>query len=199
MVVAFIGCCNPPGEPNGTVGFLFTKQEIPTYSKTLKNKPIYLNHKHDLGPVGRIAKSWVENGKMMVAGVIHTKSLPAKIAADGVLKGVLKGLSLGTVHGVLKNNSGKCTDILWREIVDVTVCEEGDLPGTHIFTMASKAETSLQTFSPYDFFYSNQKELPDIIISTAASGKILNPNQGMFFSFIYTFSCNSRTNVISTN
>ena len=168
MVVAFIGCCNPPGEPDGTVGFLFTKKEIPTYSKTLKDKPIYLNHKHDLGPVGRIAKSWVENGKMMVAGVIHTKSLPAKIAADGVLKGILKGLSLGTIHTVLKNNSGKCTDVLWREIVDVTVCEEGDLPGTHILTMAAKhqQQTKVETIYPiiqnsaslslYDFFYSKE-------------------------------------------
>ena len=121
MVVAFVGCCNPPGEPNGTVGFLFTKREVPIYCKTMKNKPIFLTHKHDLGPVGMIAKSWMENGKMMVAGVIHTDSLPAQIAGKGVKNGLLKGLSLGTIHGVLKNNSGKCTDILCIDLLVVVV------------------------------------------------------------------------------
>jgi len=206
MVVAFVGCCNPVGEPDGTVGFLFTKQEIPTYCKTLKNKPIYLTHKHDLGPVGKIAKSWVEKGKMMVAGVIHTDSLPAKYAGKGVLKGFLKGLSLGTIHGVLKNNSGKCTNILWRKIVDVSVCEEGDLPGTHILTMAAKEavkeamkEVPATKFSPFHFFYSarlNNKELPEILTkektlidnnnnNTNNNKRNLNSSQGMFF-FIYS-------------
>ena len=204
MVVAFVGCCNPAGEPDGTIGFLFTKQEIPTYCKTLKNKPIYLTHKHDLGPVGKIAKSWVENGKMMVAGVIHTDSLPAKYAGKGVLKGFLKGLSLGTIHGVLKNNSGKCTNILWRKIVDVSVCEEGDLPGTHILTMAAKeaVQEAMQdvpattNFSPFHFFYSagvnNGGELPEILTKEEEplignnNKRNLNPwSQGMFF-FIYS-------------
>ena len=195
-IVAFVGCCNPVGEPNGTIGFLFTKRELPIYCKTMKNKRIYLTHQHDLGPVGKIAKSWMENGKMMVAGVIHADSLPAKIAGKGVTSGLLKGLSLGTIHGVLKNNSGKCTNILWREIVDCSVCEEGDLPDTKILTFAAKQAVqkviadikSTPNFSPYNFFYSDatRKELPD----TRTKERTLNSelsipavNQGIFFFF----------------
>ncbi len=203
MVVAFVGCCSPAGEPDGTVGFLFTKREVPIYCKNLKNKPIYLTHKHDLGPVGMIAKSWMENGKMMVAGVIHTDSLPAKIAGKGVKNGLLKGLSLGTIHGVLKNNSGKCTDILWREIVDCSVCEVGDLPGTHILTVAAKeavqeviknikSSSSAPNFSPYNFFYSDaaDKELLDMRTKERTLNSELSipaVNQGIFFFCFCTF------------
>lgn len=170
MVVAFVGICHPEGEPDGTVSFSFTKREIPKHCKTTINVPVYLKHKHDLGPVGRIVKAWMEKGKMLVAGLIQEDSLPGRAAKKGIKSGILKGLSLGVIHGVLKNNSGKCTDILWREIVDVSVCEEGDLPGTRILTWASKEavdrplkdDRTVQpnSLSPYASFYGLQKQVP---------------------------------------
>lgn len=172
MVVAFVGCCHPEGDPNGSVSFNFTEREIPEHCKTTINVPVYLTHKHDLGPVGRIAKAWLENGKMMVAGIIRDNTPAGKIASEGVLNGELKGLSLAVIHGMLKNNSGKTTEILWKKIIDVSVCEEGDLPGTLIMTVAAKEAVGRvienektgqpEVFSPYASFYAPRKQVDDL-------------------------------------
>lgn len=161
MVVAFVGCCHPKGDPDGSVGFSFTEREIPEHCKSTKGVPVYLTHKHHLGPVGRVAKAWQENGKMLVAGVIYDSTPAGKEASKGLLSGALRGLSLGVIHGIMKNNSGKCTSILWREIVDVSVCEEGDLPGTLIMTVAAKEAVEKvisESHSPYAAFYAPLKQ-----------------------------------------
>lgn len=171
MVVAFVGCCHPEGEPDGSVGFMLTQSEIIDKAQTTTGTPIYNRHQHHLGPIGRIAKSWSENGKLMVAGVINEKPGFSKKICEGIRSGVIKGLSLGIIHGVLKNNSGKCTNILWRDIVDVSVCEEGDLPGTHIMTVAAKravekaiedVRTGQPCFSPFPSFYDREQQVNNL-------------------------------------
>ncbi len=175
MVVAFIGCCHPEGEPDGSVGFMLTQSEIFEKAQTTAGTPIYNRHQHHLGAIGRIAKSWSENGKLMVAGVINGNTSLSKKICEGLLNGTIKGLSLGIIHGVLKNNSGKCTNILWRDIVDVSVCNEGDLPGTYITTVAAKravekaiedGKTDQSCFSPFPSFYHREQQQANDLTKT---------------------------------
>lgn len=137
VIVAFVGCSQARGEPDGTVGFTLTESEIRESGK-YKDIPIYDRHQHEKGPVGKIAKAWCENGKMLVAGVVSDATPGGKKVCQELKSGVLKGLSLGIIHGVRKNKAGKVVDVMWKDIVDVSVCEEGDLPGTHIMTVAAK-------------------------------------------------------------
>lgn len=128
----FTGCCHPQGTLSKE-NFLLTVDEIKRECSRLPGMIIY--DRHDLDrPVGIIRESFIDqDGKLIISGMFNNDDLGRK-AKHELVTGIFKGLSLGCKH--LYDNTEKT--VKSSHVDEVSLCEEGQLPQTLIYTYASR-------------------------------------------------------------
>jgi len=141
----FVGCCHPRGtkDKNGSDNpFLLTEDELRRECGRLPGMVIYDRHELDK-PVGLIKEAYIDgDGKLLIKGIFSDTDLGRNARKD-LVTGVFKGLSLGCRH--LYDKSSK--QVKYSKIDEVSVCEEGELPGTLIYTYASRNPPSSSSLS----------------------------------------------------
>jgi hypothetical protein len=127
----FRGCCHPPGTDEKN-GFLLTADEMRVAFKRMPGMIILDNHDHSK-PVGRVETAYLKDGMLMITGSFNPDERGEK-AMRRVRKGRYRGLSLGCKHAY---------DPIERKVIstmieEVSVCDEGQIPGTTVTTIASR-------------------------------------------------------------
>jgi hypothetical protein len=153
----FRGCCHPQGTLEKD-GFLLTADEIQKAFARMPLTTILDNHDRDK-PVGRVEASWVEDGRLMITGSFFPHENGRK-AMQQVREGKYRGLSLGCRHRY--DPIGK--RVKKTRIQEVSVCEEGQIDGTSVNTIASRshAHDTATTRNPIVTMVLTEKPLSSI-------------------------------------
>lgn len=129
------GIAHPPGEPDSYNGLKFTKKELSEKYMSIPGTIVYDNH--DLGrPIGKvIASSIGDDGSLCLDVMLNDAKYPhAQEIMDRVLSGDYRGMSLGCRHEY-NQESGR---VYSSNVTELSLCPQGDMPNTEIYTMASE-------------------------------------------------------------
>lgn len=142
----FVGVCHPKGEQNDYKGFLLKASDMPDKCRELEGKKILFEHNKDC-EIGKVQTAWVDasSGKLKVCGYILENDNNSKMVAQKIRNGTLSGLSLGMKRDVLVNKNKEFVDVVYSQINELSICEEGDLDHTVIETIASKLKKTQTT------------------------------------------------------
>ena len=131
MVYGF-GCVHPVGESSEYDGLFFKGSEMRDLATKLKGKPLRIEHTDEA--VGVIEHAWVGHNSPELYVLFETsKTFPGLLAKNLIERGVCTDLSLG--HNVKIDHShiaGRAA-VVDKEPVEVSICEQGARPNTHIF------------------------------------------------------------------
>ena len=141
--VRFVGCCHPAGptDPNYN-GFMLTRANMLSLRKSMIGQPVFEEHGDGQvkNQVGSIDAVWInDRNEYIVDGHVEVTGPDSDAVAQRLVRGVLKGLSLGMTHKTIKDaQTGSPLVVLDHIINEVSVVEQGDIPGTDIVTVASR-------------------------------------------------------------
>ena len=125
--VSVHGVVSHIAEDEGYNGLMLTKKDMEDLLKEQQWKQAYVADAHGQN-VGRIAGMHIDGMNRLVANLeVSTKANPELVRK--LESGQYKGLSLGMIN--TKDNASK--DIVGKRLKEISVCEEGDIPGTEIF------------------------------------------------------------------
>jgi len=138
MVLGF-GCVHPVGESDTYDGLYFKQNEMQQLAKDLVDKPLCIEHiPHD---VGKICHAWVGSKKPELYALFDTsKDFTGCFASNLINKGLCKDLSLG--HNVTIDE--KSTSVVGKHPVEVSICEKGARPDTHIYAFSKNEPPTLK-------------------------------------------------------
>ena len=120
------GIAHPIAEEGDYNGLLMTKTDMQDTLAALNNGEAYLADTHG-DKVGRVTSGRIDFlGRLRVVLEMSAKEHPE--LADKLLNKAYKGLSLGLKHFV----NPKTLEVNKKKIIEVSICPEGDLPGTGI-------------------------------------------------------------------
>lgn len=133
------GVAHPPGEPDTYNGLKMTKSELLEKYHALPGMTVYDNHDMTR-PIGRVLGSKIdERGALCLDVILDTKRYPyAQNVMDRVMTGNYRGMSLGCKHRYNKVSG----HVYSSDIKELSLCPQGDLPMTEIYTLASGGETT---------------------------------------------------------
>jgi len=142
-MVCLVGVAHPEGMPETYNGFYMTQSEIESHVSRKPRLPVF--DEHDRSKLVGEVFNWVtgENGEMIVAIEIPEDTPQQRETAALVRSGKYKGLSLGCRHKV----DPYTKKVLSSEAMEVSVCEEGDIEGTEIYTFHSKDGATSDPFA----------------------------------------------------
>lgn len=139
MPVRVKGCVHPRGLPDDWYKGLKYLKEKEILEKVLNLPNTISLEEHDPGQIGVVIGSMVDqHGQIIVDIEIPDNTPKYEEIKRKLLDGTYKGLSLGRKHTV-DMNTGELVD---TNIFEVSICEEGALPGTYIeaVTVASESK-----------------------------------------------------------
>lgn len=127
------GVAHPPGEPDTYNGLKLTRKEIFEKYESLPGTMVYDNH--DLSrPIGKVLAVTIgDEGELLMDAIISKDYPYSEEVIQRVLSGDYKGMSLGMDHKV-NMETGYVHE---SNINELSLCPEGDLPGTLIRTVAN--------------------------------------------------------------
>lgn len=97
-------------------------------TRFLKNPVLFLNHKRDKLPIGRINKIWIQENELMIEFEIYISDIDSKHAQlcltiqDMIDKGFLKGVSITTRDIEAYPNDFGGFDIFRSELIEISIC-----------------------------------------------------------------------------
>lgn len=138
MVLGF-GCVHPVGESDTYDGLYFKQNEMEQLAKDLVDKPLCIEHvPHD---VGKICHAWVGTKKPELYALFDTSNDFTGCFANNLIdKGLCKDLSLG--HNVTIDEQS--TTVVEKHPVEVSICEKGARPDTHIYAFSKNEPPTLK-------------------------------------------------------
>jgi hypothetical protein len=130
-VVYVSGIVHPPSNRGSDYnGFYFRACEFEDAAKKLKGKPVYLDHRKDLGPIGTIHKMvYRKNGELAAHMFITDQTDAGKKAIEGLHSGIYGGLSIGQISNKDSLVTGICTKI---DPYEVSICQTPGRDGSFI-------------------------------------------------------------------
>lgn len=127
------GIAHPKGEENTYNGFKLTKNQIFEKYKNLPGTIVYDNH-DESKPIGKVIAATIgKDGELCMDAMLFNDNPNAQAVYERVMSGDYKGLSLGMDH-VVDMEKGYVYN---SDIHELSICPEGDMPGTIIRTVAS--------------------------------------------------------------
>jgi len=127
------GVAHPPGEPDTYNGLKLTQKEIFEKYETLPGTLVYDNH--DLSrPIGKVMSVSIgDDGELLMDALISKDYPHSDEVIERVLSGDYRGMSLGMDHKV-NMDTGFVHE---SNIHELSLCPDGDMPGTVIRTVAN--------------------------------------------------------------
>lgn len=130
-----IGVAHPKGENESYDGFFYKESEFKRLADDLVNKPVFFEHDENCR-VGNIISAWPGIGKnrdkeLFVMFELDNTTLPGILADRMIQDEHICDLSLG--HKVTIENSEGCKKVVGKDAIEVSICEKGARPNTHIY------------------------------------------------------------------
>ena len=137
MVLGF-GVVHPKGEVDAHYeGLFFRSDETEELARSLKGKPLLLDHDKSNGAVGVVEKAWVGKGGEVFALFRTHDTLSGHVASSLMKHNVCRDLSLG--HDVVVVRDGDERRVIGKIPREVSICVQGDRDGTHIHAVQSSS------------------------------------------------------------
>lgn len=136
-----VGIVNPRGKKDGHKGEELTESELREQCSSIVGLPMFDDHNYKK-LVGRIAGSFLRDGKLWIVGKINDTTKYGKDVWNKIQTGEYGGLSLGTL-GKQCDNTKEISD---RIIAEASPCpgKEGRRPGTSILLTLNSGSNSEQ-------------------------------------------------------
>lgn len=132
------GVAHPKGEDNSYNGFKLTEKQIFEKYKDLPGTIVYDDH-DESKPIGKVIGATIgDKGELCMDAMLFEDNPNAQRVYERVVSGDYKGLSLGMDH-LVDMEKGY---VHKSDIYELSICPEGDMPGTVIRTIASKGNPS---------------------------------------------------------
>lgn len=137
----FVGIANPEGESDDHKGEELTKKELEQQCNNIVGLPMFDDHDYKK-LIGRIAGSWLQDGKLWILGKVNEATKCGKEVYDKIKSGEYRGLSLGS-FGMRCEKTKAISD---RLIAEASPCpgKEGKRPGTSILLTLNSGTDSEQ-------------------------------------------------------
>lgn len=132
------GIAHPPGEPETYNGLKFTKKELIEKYAKIPGTTVYDDH--DLSkPIGKVMASAIgEDGSLCLDVILDESKYPhAKEVMRRIESKNYRGMSLGCRH-LYNPKSGH---VYSSDVCELSLCPEGALPNTNIYTLASSPDS----------------------------------------------------------
>ena len=158
-----VGCVHPHGLTNRSDDFLLCDKDIDSFVTKVNGAVVYDTH-DATKPVGKVLQSYKdpEMGLMVIIGINNTDVIKK------IRNGTYKGLSLGNQYKVdfAKHK------VVSKDCNEVSVCKEGDIPGTLIYAHFDKESGGLS--KPFGIEWQDV----DIVTSISTPSSIPTPVDG---------------------
>lgn len=172
MKTIVCGVAHPVGQSEDYDGFFYKESEFTKLAKDLLDKPVYFEHDQNC-KVGKILSAWPGKGKnndteMFVMFELDNNTLPGILADKMIQDEHICDLSLG--HKVTVENSEGVNRVINKEAFEVSICEKGARPNTHIYQVYRyKNPDEKKYINKYDQFYSSKitKTMSEVTEKTA--------------------------------
>ena len=129
-----VGCVHPKGLTDRNDDFLLSDKEMDSFVNKVNGVVVYDTHDTNK-PVGKVLNSYkdAEMGLMVIIGINNTDIIKK------IQNGTYKGLSLGAKYKVDFTKH----KVVSKDCNEVSVCKEGDIPGTLIYAHFDKESGGL--------------------------------------------------------
>lgn len=146
------GCMIPPGkEEHESVEELaheYDKRELAQLDAI--GDPLHLNHKGERLRIGEVTDCWdAEDGRKLFLAELDTSTLKGEYVKNAILNNIYNDVSYQ--HKFKVSFDDKTREIVTEKNgIELSVCEKGRRPGTHIYYLVPKNELPKTTTTSYN-------------------------------------------------
>lgn len=165
------GIAHPIAEDDGYNGLLMTKTDMNETLQALNNGEAYLADTHG-HRVGKVTQGRIDFlGRLRVVMELSAKEYPDLVRK--LQDGTYKGLSLGLKHFVDPDT----LSVDRKKIIEVSICPEGDLPGTGINAVRRESRSVIENEHAKldERLDRERRRIPILTTASADSGGISKP------------------------